>query len=87
MNYQTTVASDQEDGAPRRGERKAEGGYEADGEKRLEGPARMRSCRIKREGPRVPKGDLIRAVEDHLRAAGAQLLAAGVHLQAAEKHL
>ena len=46
MNYQTTVAADQEDGAPRRGEHKAEGGGEAYGEKRTEGPARARSCQI-----------------------------------------
>ena len=40
MNYQTTVASDQEDGAPCRGEHKAEGGGEAYGEKCPEGLAR-----------------------------------------------
>ena len=40
----TTVTTDQEDGAPRRGERKAEGGDETDREKHLEGPARKRSC-------------------------------------------
>ena len=38
-NCRTTAVSNQEDGAPHQGERKAEGGFEADGEKRLEGPA------------------------------------------------
>ena len=67
------VASDQEDGAPHQGERKAEGGFEADGEKRLEGPALMRSCRIKRKGPRVPEGGFIQAASDRVRAVEAQL--------------
>ena len=35
----TTATADPEDGAPRRGERKAEGGDKAYGEKRPEGPA------------------------------------------------
>ena len=38
-NCQTTAVAVQEDGAPRRGERKTEGGGEAYGEKHLEGPA------------------------------------------------
>ena len=37
-NCRTIATADQEDGAPHRGERKAEGGNEAYGEKRLEGP-------------------------------------------------
>ena len=53
------AAADQEDGALRRGEREAEGGHETDGEKCPERPARKRSCRIKHEGPRIPKGGLI----------------------------
>ena len=39
-NCQTTAVAVQEDGAPRRGERKTEGDGEAYGEKRLERPAR-----------------------------------------------
>ena len=65
-NRRTMPTSDQEDGAPCRGEHEAEGSYEADGEKHPEGPARMRSCRIKCEGPRVPKGGFIRVVGDHV---------------------
>ena len=65
-NYQTTAPSNQEDGAPRRGEREAEGSYEADGEKRPGGPARMRSCRIKCEGPGVPEGGFIREDSDRV---------------------
>ena len=38
-NCRTTATTDQEDGAPHRGEHKAKGGGEAYGEKRLEGPA------------------------------------------------
>ena len=67
------VVADQEDGAPRRGEHKVEGGYGADGEKHLEGPARMRSCRIQREGPGVPERGFIRVAGDHVRANEAQL--------------
>ena len=43
MNCQTTATADQEDGAPRRGERKTKGGGEAYGEKHLEGPMRAGS--------------------------------------------
>ena len=39
-NYRTMVIADQEDGAPHRGEHKAEGGDVAYGEKRPEGSAR-----------------------------------------------
>ena len=73
MNCRTTATFDQEDGNPCRGQREAEGGYEADGEERLEGPTRMRSCRIKHEGPGVPEGGSIRAAGDHVRAVEAQL--------------
>ena len=37
-NYRTTATTDQEDGAPHRGEQKTEGGGEAYGEKHPEGP-------------------------------------------------
>jgi len=77
MNCRTTATFDQEDGNPCRGQREAEGGYEAHGEKHSEGLARTRSCQIKREGPRVPEGGFIRAAGDHVRAVEAQLRAAG----------
>ena len=59
------AAVDQKDGAPHRGEPEAKGGNETDGEECPEGSARKGSCLIKREGPRVPKGHLVRVVEDH----------------------
>ena len=46
MNCRTTATTDQEDGAPHRGECEAKGGDEAYGEKRLEGPAQAGSYRI-----------------------------------------
>ena len=44
MNYRTTIAVDQKDGAPHREEQEAEGGNETDGEERPEGPAQKGSC-------------------------------------------
>ena len=43
MNCHTTTAANQVDGAPHRGKHETEGGGEADGEERLEGPARKGS--------------------------------------------
>ena len=86
-NCHTTTSADQEDGDPHQGECEAKGGDENDGEKRLEGPARKGSCRIKRAGPRIPKGPLIRAANDHLQATEAHLRAAGAQLRAVEKRL
>ena len=64
----TTVLADQEDGAPHRRKRKAERGDEAYGEKRLEGPARVGSCRFSSMGSRIPKEGSVRAVGDRVRA-------------------
>ena len=44
VNYCTTTAVDQEDGAPRRGERETKGGNETDGEECPEGPSQKGSC-------------------------------------------
>ena len=86
-NRRTMPTSDQEDGAPHQGECEAEGGDENDGEKHTEGPTRKGSCQIKREGPRVLEGRLIRVAGNYLRAAEKHLRAAGVQLRAAEKRL
>ena len=43
MNYRTTTAVDQKDGAPHRGEREAKGGDETNGEECLEGLAQKGS--------------------------------------------
>ena len=86
MNCHTTAATDQEDGAPHRGEREAKGGDENDGEKLLEHPARKGSCQIKRARPGKPKGRLIRAADGHLRAVEAHLRAAEKRLQAKERY-
>ena len=53
--------ANKEGGAPRRGERKTQGGDEPHGEKHLEGPERARPCRVQRAGTGIPEGGPIRA--------------------------
>ena len=57
-NYQTTAPSNQEDGAPRRGEREAEGSYEANGEKRPEGQRERDLAKSNARDLRYQKGDI-----------------------------
>ena len=67
-NCRTTATADPEDGAPHRGERKAEGGDKAYGEKRPEGPTRAGSCQVSRAGFGILEGGSVRAVGDRVRA-------------------